>query len=1443
MVISKIKLIFMAFFMLMILSIGAVSATDDVSAVDTPLLNDTTVDLNQNIASQNNDTVHVELMDENSASYDVNASGNLNNVNYYNSIELTFVNDLVGNYGNHTADELASTYNVNQSCVKSILQFVRDGAYGTELKDTLDYKDHVLKSQISSSISMLPDFSKLKCQDYNKIDANVAEKMMGMFGIYSIPQMTYHLNMQGIQINETSVLLTLYHIKMNEGSSGYGNGLQKLYQMKESYLNDNILKFQSYIINTEPAVYDNPNSNASNIIFNDVAKYNLKNNYIVRVVDNDGNPVTSGHISYFVNGNLAYVCKVNENGQAVVNLNDIFKSFGQYDITCKYSNIIRKNTITIGDISLNDFFNVKAIFEGVKVYSPGDTYNIKFIASNNKNIAGSPVKFTINNEIVGRGIVDENGFASFKIHDYVTLLLNSNNGFIQSELYDKSLNDYFIVNEYVTIGERSILTASKGSLLPKWRDTLYEICDDGYHAYIDENTYQLIQFDGNSFIVHVENIQNTNQLKNVFKEISKFNFNWDITTLNLDFKKCNIDFKAYSDREWDYAVKVPYGQLIINGNGANLIGNHGLNFMYVCNGANVILNNLNLKSFNHCFYNQGLLFCSEIGFYDNDAFKFDVDVSGSGAVIHNFNIAEFDECTFDGNNAHYVGLFKQHMAGSILYAEPYSTTYFYHSHFTGDKNSDDSIFACKYSSIIITPQSDKTKWTWDHFVGKSFIHPLASLTMVNPKESLVKDYKSNNYNPLVFNCTNTNELVKALKSINHDGIMGSEVIINLSDKVYSISTNQAKEIYKDYGSGYRGSFFNEKYSQYKDYSTGKEYYFINQGFVPITINGNGAQIKISGNSKSDDYHFAFMGKDTKLTLNNLKISNFNTAFVNSKGSLTCNNCDLSDNVIKYKFYKGDTGGVLRSFGGSSIFNNCKISNNAAGTKNTDFAYAVEGSYLELNNCQIKQSNSNYMTLKDSTIKCPSDLYNKHISKSSATFLSNNPEKDMLRYEVNSVRDLCEIDSSKNLADVTCIDFKCDCTLNLNSILPNRGNVYMRANGHNIQINSLLTVGKNTVLCLDGFALNKGLTNNGILSLVNCTLNGCKSNTMFTNNGQCSMSDCVVSDNHCKNVFDNKGSLTLSDSIIKNNGANKYGIIYNEGGSVVCINSTFSSNSGVDIYNFQTPNCVLINCVGAVVQFKEPMASWKLDLIKSGCFAATVAVTGAVGYGIGAALGPGIAGTLLSVSCGGIIGGGIGFGYGVIESSTLHDYSHLWSNIGTFAAIGFSSSMVGYSLGTIKYGVKHADADGSSVETDNPFDDDNLFESYDYYKNDNIVENDAKLIPRHISGHFDDSGDLIVDLDESLIKLENEINAEIGKYNSGFDYNSLVNELEKANINEVKVNKLIDKYDMSLQRENLEEFGLKTFKFLHSKYTKLWPLANDVQNKILSKLDSMICLYK
>ena len=229
MFLSKTKIILMAFFMLVILSIGAVSAADDVYTADASVLNDTTVELNQDISSpnNNNNTVQVEFMG-NASSIDVEESSDSFDVNYYNSIELTFVKDLVGNYGNHTVDDLASIYNVDPICVKNTLQLVRCGVYGTDLKDTLNHNDYVLERQISSSSSMIPNFSKLKSQRNSGVNANVAEKIMQMFGTYDVRQMTNQLNKQGIEIDENAVLSTLYHIKMTERSSGYGVNLQNI---------------------------------------------------------------------------------------------------------------------------------------------------------------------------------------------------------------------------------------------------------------------------------------------------------------------------------------------------------------------------------------------------------------------------------------------------------------------------------------------------------------------------------------------------------------------------------------------------------------------------------------------------------------------------------------------------------------------------------------------------------------------------------------------------------------------------------------------------------------------------------------------------------------------------------------------------------------------------------------------------------------------------------------------------------------------------------------------------------------------------------------------------------------------------------------------------------------------------------------------------------------
>ena len=73
------------------------------------------------------------------------------------------------------------------------------------------------------------------------------------------------------------------------------------------------------------------------------------------------------------------------------------------------------------------------------------------------------------------------------------------------------------------------------------------------------------------------------------------------------------------------------------------------------------------------------------------------------------------------------------------------------------------------------------------------------------------------------------------------------------------------------------------------------------GSRPVVINGNGAEIKLSGSSDKSDNHFAFVPKYGSLTLINLTISGFNDAIVNY-GKLIIINCTFKDNRIHY-FYQ------------------------------------------------------------------------------------------------------------------------------------------------------------------------------------------------------------------------------------------------------------------------------------------------------------------------------------------------------------------------------------------------------------------------------------------------------------------------------------------------------------------------------------------------------------
>ena len=273
----------------------------------------------------------------------------------------------------------------------------------------------------------------------------------------------------------------------------------------------------------------------------------------------------------------------------------------------------------------------------------------------------------------------------------------------------------------------------------------------------------------------------------------------------------NLNAIVWEDQEWGYTSKFSYGQLVINGNGAQIVGNLDINFMYVGSDANVVLNNVTVRFFNHVFMNHGNLLCKDSIFRDNSAYKFDVGISGSGAVVHNYNAVVFDHCGFYNNNASYhAAVTTLPMECSILYAEPYSLNIF-KQHY-GEFRSN-SLYCSNYSTTIV----------YDSY-GSNYLH--GSYIAANAYYALV-DYKLFSSNLVwVVNVTNVAQLKSVFWALN-TFVNASSVGINLAPGEYSFSN-------EDYW-GIRG--FDWRANVYKEYAyvSVRDDYLLDVGFCPITI--------------------------------------------------------------------------------------------------------------------------------------------------------------------------------------------------------------------------------------------------------------------------------------------------------------------------------------------------------------------------------------------------------------------------------------------------------------------------------------------------------------------------------------------------------------------------------------------------------------------------------
>ena len=933
---------------------------------------------------------------------------------------------------------------------------------------------------------------------------------------------------------------------------------------------------------------------------------------------------------------------------------------------------------------------VHIVFEGYKVYGFDDKYNVKVLDENNNPVTKGSVSFFVMGIFFNNTKVNNQGIASC----WLPFIGNYS---VMSVYHFESSYDYVYANENVTLNALSSGAMDKSTLganYPRWSGADYKICADGYRAQIGKNLYHLIKFNGARYIIYNATVDSLYLNKILGGEIQ-----CDIAEINLiKNQKYHLSHIRISDQEWDYCSCFNYGQLIIHGNGAILEcgDEHGnnkgkLNFMFVGREGNVVLEHLSLSYFNHCFINQGHILCDSVTFLGNQAYKF--DVYEPGGVIHNYNTAYFRGCAFLANSAKTaIGLYT---AGGVLYAEPYSTTVFDRCHI--DNTEHDAIEAKEYSMTVFY---QKIPLNYEQISGcsfdeKAFLSVISSDVFESPNKTVK------------FVCKNKNELMNALCCIN-TLTPGMSVEIDLKNGEYEFSHEDFESYKKHPTNNFASSFWRHNFYDGK-FNFVTEEFMLNVGIVPITINGNGATIKRTGD-KNDDDHFALIPRGCTLTITNTKFTGFNTVFHNY-GNLVLNNCYFKKNIIHYNSWLKGHGGVLFSDAGTTTFNGCTFSGNQgedtdAGV-NTDICYLINSAKVTYNRC-IENSDED-------------KLYDDHLFDGQANTAHTNEKavttNSNIKYSVvkhvpfkllNLVDDKSISTMKKSLkgavVDYLVVNMSCDisCYM-LYEILEFTEVAMLRSNGHDLKSSGfndyfLMTIYESKIIYFEGFTFSDlGVFSNNVnyLYFYNCTFSNLEKTTIkfsvfYLNKGLASFVNCNFVNIYASCLFRNEGILSFTDCVFSDNKV-WTSLIYNNRAPCSIVNCIFKNNKGigVEVSTFGDLDTVVVGCTPIKVISEHPMANWKMDLIKSGFFVATALAGGAVGYALGA-IAPVMATMSFVMLSGAAVGMCFGAIYAEIEACNYRDYSNRWNNIWEFAGIGSSAAVAGFSLAMIKYYSPHVE---------------------------------------------------------------------------------------------------------------------------------------------------------
>ena len=1054
-----------------------------------------------------------------------------------------------------------------------------------------------------------------------------------------------------------------------------------------------------------------------------------------------------GFITYYALQNM--VCKTNKNGKF------IDKKFDGKSLELTYvadKAGTHKLEFTINSQKLSFDLNVKYIsvygYDITKTYSDDQFYSAVFKDKNGKYLPkGTKVTFNVNNHNYISEIADNSGTAILKtnfepgqytvksinnvtgesftnkitvnkrditydINDPYIIKLNgssnhtvtfkvdgktfpaqtSNNGLayfilnvtagkhtVETNYDNKTIKEEITVSNKYAVIDLGLNGTSYGALLPVYsNETFKKVSNATMYSVLGKDTYRYVMGSGEAFILYNTTVSNSQELTEVLRKMSRFDYKVDVTIINFKKNTYKVTENFWKDSEWYYLIHQTHGTLIIHGNGSTIEDDYKHNFMSLEPNTNLMVDNLEFKKFYRVFANTGEVYSENCTYTENNA-KFWATTT-PGSVIYNKNKATFKNCIFNGNENSGSSMYKQ---GGVLYADKNSLTNFIKCSF---KTENDNVRS-KQGSMIVVYEDD---WnTYKHIRDNGYLDDNSSLSS-RPTCTLTMNYTVEKSYNSVEGIMNLAEWIDS----RHNATL---LNFTLSKGEYIIKADSLKDFRNK--NEWRSAYFTLAVT-----TPVWDRSLLDVRGVPVIINGNGATIKLTENSDSDDYHFAYIPNYGSLTLINLTLSGFNTAILNY-GVFTAINCTFTGNIIHHNTKVGDYGGAIRNYGNvycynsifkdnsankggayysiekaaNGVFYNCEFTNNKLKSnwiwKNNDRNdFDIQDlSVVRLVNCRgyssttITTDKGGIYLVRESL---NSTIYNVVVDNLASLMSASKIVNGNTKYDIINITlingDYGTVPNSKSL-------FQADYgTLIING---NGARVFVQNPQNSDETQFLKTTTRANViinnLIVEGY--NIAIENRGKVTITNSQFNNNKVNYKF----KADYGGAIV----------NNGLLNVFNSTFTNNYAKYGGAIYTTGSTKV-IMSIFKDNTGyssvpnlntkIDIYNNDgSLEDVVIFGNNHNNYEKHPMASWRKDLLESSITLITLGVSMGTGWAIAAtnvAFAP-----VIAMGVNSVIGGVLGGIYGTIYSNDQQDYSTFWDKVLKGMGKGVQFTPIGVSI--------------------------------------------------------------------------------------------------------------------------------------------------------------------